>query len=247
VRYDYTAWKFGYVDSVMDLVFAARAQRLPLRGCDMPGPVQDRLRALSGPLRDSLRELHCLLALEQPGPVKDHPRRVAMFWGQAHLGPRGLPRFLPADALVVSLYLLGRRPGPLTPEAELARHLVVDDLLLLPLDRSDEQLALLLPGPPLGGELSRSREWTTSTSRGPARLRVSSQLPGELFVCGRQVRVGVEDQTLELPPQPSAGYLLRAGRLRMAGAVELRSGSVVELSFDPARRATRLHLALPRD
>jgi hypothetical protein len=244
---DYTAWKFGFVGEVVDLALAARALRLPLTGCDMPRRLQGRL-SVASPARERLRELHCLLALEDRlATAPSGPRQVAMLWGQDHVRPHGIPRFLRADALVLSLHLVGARPGPLTPEAELSRRLVVDDLLLVPLDAAAEQLALLLPGAPLGGELRRSREQVDGPARGPARLRLTSEAPGELFVAGRRLRVGPREQELELPaaPTPSA-YLLRAGRLRMAGSVELRPGSTVELSFDPARRSTQLHQLIGR-
>jgi hypothetical protein len=247
IQQDYTAWKFGFVGQVVDLATAARALRLPLAGCDMPRRLQERLPAGS-PARDRLRELHCLLALEDRlARAPRGPRQVAMLWGQDHVRPHGLPRFLPADALVLSLHLVGARPGPLTPEAELSRRLVVDDLLLVPLDAAGEQLALLLPGVPLGGELRRSRELVPGPARGPALLRVTSEAAGELFVAGRRLRVGPHEQELELPPSPASAYLLRTARLRMAGSVEVQPGSTVELSFDPARRTTQLHQLLRRD
>jgi len=244
IRQDYTAWKYGFVDAVLDLVTTARALRLPLAGCDMPRSLQDRA-ALESPARDRLRELHCLLALEDRLARRPAgPRLVAMFWGQEHVRPHGLPRFLPPDALVLSVYLVGARPNPLTPEAELGRRLVVNDLLLVPLDREAEQLTLLLPGPPLGGELGRAREWLTTAGNGPCLLQVSSQLAGELFLAGRRIQVGPKEREVELPAT-SAAYVLRAGTMRLAGALELVAGGTVELHFDPIRRATSVALGLP--
>ena len=247
-RQDYTAWKFGFVGQVVDLALAARALRLPLQGCDMPRRLQERL-GVGSPARERLRELHCLLALEDRlSRLPTGPRQVAMLWGLEHVRPHGLPRFLPADVLVLSLHLVGARPGPLTPESELSRRLVVDDVLLVPLDAGPGQLALVLPGAPLGGELRRSREWVKGSAAGPVRLRVTSEAAGELFVGGRRLRVGPREQELELPAGPDpAGYLLRTDRLRMAGAIELAPGSTVELGFDPALRSTQMHQLLRRD
>ncbi len=247
-REDYTAWKYGYLSQVMDLLVAARAVGVPLLGCDLPRPLQN-LADRAGSTLYRVRELHCLLALEDALDVARTrpPRRLALLWGQDHVKPHGLRRFLPPGDLVVSVYLVGQRPGPLTPEAQLAKRLVVNDPLLFPLDAAAEELALLLPGRPLGGEVDRSREWLEDPALGRpgvALLRVESTRPGTLHLRGRMTPIGPAARELELPPGPAA-YLAVVGGLRIAGVLSLAPGGRTELVLDAQRRTTRVHEQRP--
>ncbi|MFZ5786444.1 MAG: hypothetical protein ACOY3Y_08375, partial [Acidobacteriota bacterium] len=238
-RDDYTAWKYGYLPSVMDLVASARAAGTPLLGCDMPRALQ-LLVANTGSELYRLRELHCLFALEEELGARRTAGRglqVAMLWGQDHVKPHGVRRFLPRDALVLSCYLLGGRPGSLTPEAQLARRLVLNDPVLLPLDREEREVAILLPGADLGGEVDRARDWLDlpATPGGRATVRAHSTEPGLLRVGALTLKVGAAEASIALPAGEHA-YLFSAGPRRIAGAVQLRPGESAVFSFEPARR-----------
>jgi hypothetical protein len=242
-RVNYTGWKYGYVPVVLDLLVAARAHRTPVRGCDMPRPLQRRAER-AGELLARLRELHCLLALESTRGVR--LRRVAMLWGQDHVAPHGLRRFIPEPALVLSCYVLGGRPGTLTPEARLRPRLVVNDPLLLALDEPEEQLAVLLPGADLGGELERARgplEVVAQPGRG--ELEVGSTSPGTLLLGTRRVAVGPRETVVELPAGAHT-YRVRAreaGRVVLfIGAVEVPAGGRTRLLLDARRRSTSLYI-----
>lgn len=121
-RDDYAAWKFDYVDSVVDVVRDARlpggrdreeAGAFSLRGCDMPL----RLQALLGEgvrtkYGEALREVHCAHALRdalRQSPASSMPK-VAMLWGERHILPAGFSRFLPKDAAVLRAHVIGGRP-----------------------------------------------------------------------------------------------------------------------------------------
>ncbi|HEY8075102.1 MAG TPA: hypothetical protein VIF62_13355, partial [Labilithrix sp.] len=67
-RDDYTAWKFGYVRSVLDV-----AAMPNVSACDAPSAVAARFPEA---WRARLRELHCFVALD--GNMPDAARRVAM-------------------------------------------------------------------------------------------------------------------------------------------------------------------------
>lgn len=103
--HDYTGWKYGYLDTVTDLVLAARATGQTLSGCDMPRALQQRLAP--GTV-DGLRELHCLHTLRDALAGRPRPHRVALAGGQAHLASDGLARFLPPDVQVLGALDLPR-------------------------------------------------------------------------------------------------------------------------------------------
>jgi hypothetical protein len=237
-REDYTAWKYGYLSSVMDLLTAARAAGTPLLGCDMPRTLQSLAAGLGSELY-RLRELHCLLALEAELGARTRGRRIAMLWGQDHVKPHGIRRFLRKEGLVLSAFLLGGRPGSLTPEAGLARRLAINDPVLVPLDGSEEQIALLLPGRDLGGEVDRARDWleAPAASQEQALLRVRSTARGLLRVGDRTLSVGPRERSLTLPAGEHR-YLLSAGQRRIVGAIELAGGGGATLRFEPEQRRT---------
>jgi hypothetical protein len=246
-RVDYTAWKYSYLPTVMDLLLAARAVGRPLFGCDMPRPLQHVAEG-SGSALYRLRDLHCLFALEER--LAARPRRtalrVAMLWGQDHVAPHGVRRFLPSEALALSCYVLGHRPGPLTPEAQLRRRLVINDPVLLPLDAREEQILVLLPGPDLSGTVDRAREpiETRRPPEGPATLVVRSAQAGTLHVAGRSVAVGPRGRELALPPGPQP-YVLRVGEQRVIGVVTVGPGDRLVLTMNAAARRTEVLLQEP--
>lgn len=121
-RDDYAAWKFDYVDSVVDVVRDARlptgrdreeAAAFTLRGCDMPLRLQALLgEAVRTKYGEALREVHCAHALRdalRQSPSSSMPR-VAMLWGEHHILPSGFSRLLPKDAVVLRAHVIGGRP-----------------------------------------------------------------------------------------------------------------------------------------
>ncbi len=126
---NYTAWKYGYERSVLEL---AGPRTLP---CDAPHTRDEHLR-----------ELHCLFAIRDRAPAT---ARIAMLWGMAHVTREGFPRFLPPAEKTLSLYAIG---GRWTPDPAFDAKLLVDDLTLVPL--GDGEAALLLPS----GHVQRSRD-----------------------------------------------------------------------------------------
>ncbi len=232
-RTDYASWKFAYEPAVLELAVSARAGGVALCGCDMPDPVKKAVESLSDDDRLRLRELHCALSLPE-GPK---PRRVALAWGQSHVRPGGLPRFLPADAVVLSVSLFGHRGGEGTVEHDLGKRLGVVDPVLVPLDAAGAEAALLLPAGDLGVEVTRVRE----AAAGPdAELRVSV-LEGSatLYVGPRTLRIEAYPKVMPLQPGDTA-YVLEAGDTRYVGALERRAGRTFEIVLDPRRRALSL-------
>ncbi len=242
-RGNYTAWKYGYLDELSALLIAARAGDRPLLGCDMPGPLQRRIADLPEDLRDRLRELHCLLALDD---VRRGRVDVAMLWGQSHLLPGGLPRFLPAKVAVTKVQLFGFRPGQSTLEQSIAaRGLVLFAPALIPAceaaaDRCGS-LLLLLDGPTLGGEVDRARDpvHAALAADGRCKLQIRSTRPGTLDIASRRVEIPRRgERTLDLDRSGGgAGFRFRSGDRVLIGRVELPSGGGVELELDPPRRA----------
>ena len=245
---NYTAWKYGYLPRIMDLLTSARAGAQRLLPCDMPLALKGRIRKLPLETRLRLRELHCGLAVTRALQLAGvaEPRRVALLWGQGHLQPAGVPRFLPAGTRVISVRVFGHRPGPHGLEQHLGQKLTLTHPLLLPLDARSSRLVLLLPGPTLGGRLERTRDIQTrpvpAADRGRVVLRTTSS--GQLHLASRTYRVpgpqhrGGQSE-LRLPHGDHAFVFASAGRLT-AGALQIPPAARAELDLDPLRRAVQI-------
>lgn len=228
--HDYTAWKYGYARGVLDVVTTARALGIPALPCDLPDALMTRAGTDEEAYR--LRELHCLLAVR--GAVTRPGARIAMLWGQAHVRADGFRRFLPAGDRVLSLYAIGTRHSPDAPDERLRDRLVLHDPVLVPL--GEDEAALLLPDPQLGGRLDRVRTHGEATA--PA-IRVTTTTPGTLRVGARSVEVRSEEEA-QLRVEPGAHtFCFESGPFRMVGSVEVPTPGEVELSFDPPSRSTR--------
>jgi hypothetical protein len=225
---DYTAWKYGYVAGVLDVVATARALGAQTFGCDLPDGL---LRRLPNGTDDDvlrLRELHCLLALRGSlGPAS----RVAMVWGHAHVRPEGFRRFLPPDEAVVVLTAIGARHSDDAPDEQLRERLVLNDPVLVPLGGDDA--ALLLPDARLGGHVTRVR-----TGTGVKGLVASATTPGVLTIGGRRAELRGEPVNLTVAPG-SYTYLYESAGLRVVGQLKLGDAGG-QLSFDVPARATEL-------
>ena len=200
---NYTAWRYGYLDEITDLLIATRATASQLVGCDMPMPAQRRVKALEPEVVDRLRELHCSLALERAATLERRPLRAAVFWGDAHLSPEGFGRFVSPEARLVTIHMVGHRANPLLPDALLGRRLSLTAPALVPLD-DDDELVLLLPGRYLSADVERSRDPTDRpwTPTGPSEilLRVESVEAGTLTAGEQSIEVQPDEVArLELP------------------------------------------------
>lgn len=229
--HDYTAWKYGYARGVLDVVTTARALQIPALGCDLPAA----LMARAGPDEEAsrVRELHCLLSLQQAVTRPD--ARIAMLWGQAHVRADGFRRFLPPGDRVLAVYAVGARYSADAPDERLRDRLVLHDPVLVPLDEGEA--ALLLPDPQLGGRVDRVR--THAAPAAPA-LRFSATTAGTLEVGARSVEVRPDEEVHLSLAAGAHTTCFRSGALRMVGGVQVPAGGEVELVVDPPTRAARI-------
>jgi hypothetical protein len=247
-RVDYTAWKYGFLSTVLDLVVRARASGQQLIGCNMPSALQERGRARLGERIEELRELHCALALRAAFERAPAPARVAMLWGQAHLAPDGFERFLPAEAEVLSVRVLGGRPNDPSLELPLGEKLGLSDPLLFTASESQPgttlRLVLLLPSGALDIDVDRVR-----TSRGcplpddqQRRLRLSSSEAAELRIDAAAVlEIGPRPRSLVLAPG-AHGYWLEGASLALGGAFDMPEAGQVELELHPSSRSVSVSM-----
>jgi hypothetical protein len=228
---NYTAWKYGYVPEVLDLLLAARAGQRPLMGCDMPTQLQSLARATLGPRSGELRDLHCALALRDRLAGMAPPHRVALFWGSAHLNPARLPRFLPAAAEVWSIELLGGRLGSAGVEVELGRHLKLADPALLPLP--DNRFLLLLPEQQLRAAVDpvRRRLDGALETKLRHRLTVYGLTGGSVRVGPKKLAQPPEGAMIKLTPG-STSFLIDHDDALLAGGLTMPNGGQLELHLE---------------
>ena len=238
---DYVAWKFGYEPTVLDLLVNARATGVRFLGCDMPAALQEKTGAPPGEVRHRLREIHCLRSL--PPTPGGRPRRAALLWGDAHVKPGGMPRFLPPAAAVLSIHLVGQRlePGPV--EAALAKELSVVEPALVPLGPGEA--ALILPDATVGGHVDRVLTGPEPGEAFAPGLAVRAEVPGVVVVGERSVPVGSGAVTVPLPEGEHAFVYVGGGK-RVVGAVRMEAGHRVELGFDPRAGITSYVDRAPR-
>ncbi|HSQ63255.1 MAG TPA: hypothetical protein VLM85_08560 [Polyangiaceae bacterium] len=277
-RLDHAAWKYGYSPALIDLLWAARGASLPIVGCDMPPELHAGLS--NDETLSSLRELHCarslrssalgLAAAHLPANIDDDdpppPERFAVLVGRAHAEGGGLSRFLPKDARVRTVVLLGGRARGVPDEEEkgLAETLVVTDPVLVhlagdvappksrsraPATTGDAQDALLLPDEVWGGDVDRASD--PGVSPGPAgaglpdrNVLVSSDEPATFAIGDARVRVGPKPEWLSASGGRQA-YVLVGEARRFVGAVDVPSGGYAEVHFVPKERAMSVVLHLP--
>ncbi|MBK8213990.1 MAG: hypothetical protein IPK71_09590 [Myxococcales bacterium] len=240
--HDYAAWKLGYASLVLDLVPPSRAGAYALVPLDMPPHLKTKLAALGDRLLD-VRELHAFFALREAlsGP---RPRaRVAMLWGDAHVGQSGIARFLPVGATVVSVHVLGleAEPGRTSDERDAGPPATtVLDPLLVPMPSGD--LALVLPSPGADSRVDRVRR--ADGDGGETRLLVSGEPGMVVTVGGHTIRVTAKAQAIPA----SAGdltYVVERKGTRIVGALTLVAGEACELRADRAGLHVEHHL--PKD
>jgi hypothetical protein len=96
-RDTYTAWKYGSVDVIGDLIAEARAANRAVSGCDMTPALRARLAPLSEDWIHRMREVHCALAMRDRAKKETSPQRIAALWGRVHAHPDRFPRLVPSD------------------------------------------------------------------------------------------------------------------------------------------------------
>ena len=234
---DYTAWKYDYVEKVTDLVSGARGAGRTLVGCDMPSNLQAQLRTRLGEQAEVLRDLHCALALRRA--TKAAPVPVAIFIGDAHLSPERLPRFLPAEAEVLRIHLLGTRAHGGDLEQGLAQRLAIIEPLLVPL--GDARFVLLLPDARLSAKVERVR------SSEPVAANDRHVIVVEGFA--GSARVGAEHATRDgntrlLAAPGRVPFLLEQAERAIAGTVDMPMGGSVTLAREPDG-TLRIHIRTP--
>ena len=227
VAENYTAWKYGILPELMNLLAEARAADRRLLGCDMSLSLQKRVQPTG--LQGRLRELHCVLALREQ--LGEKPARVAMLWGQGHLAPEGVQRFLPQNSLVLSFYVFGGRFSRRGLEADLAGRLAITDPLAIPL--SESEFVVLLPDEFIGArkELKHDPPEAPLSSEERRRLMVTSSRPGTIQIGSQSLKVSEEPQTLVLEPGSHVFLFTHKDGL-LCGAVTMPPDGFLELDLD---------------
>jgi hypothetical protein len=236
---NYTAWKYGYVERVTDVVTGVRAAGGRLVGCDMPAAMQARLRDALGAKGDLLRDLHCVLALRRALASDATRHRVALFIGDAHLLPHRLPRFLPATAKVLRVHVMGMRASDGGIEQELAPKLGIIEPMLVPV--AGARFVLLLPDARLGIEVDRVRSSEAIDAADRHQVLVEG-FRGELTVGERHAKL-----TGNARLAASAGsvpFLIEEPSRAIAGTLEIPEGGSVTLSREPDG-IVRIHTRTP--
>jgi len=240
---DYTAWKYGYIPEVIDLLPEARASSRPVIGCNMPIALQVRARRALGSRTEELRELHCALVVRDALDSAHRPERVAMLWGQAHLGAGRFERFLPSDAQIMSILVFGGRANELSLEALLAPKLALSDPLLLALSEpgadTPERMALLLPEGRLGLQVERVRHSSGCPLPDDLqhRLRLSSSERATVLIDGKtELELRSDPRSVRLEPGLHT-YWAESSSLALAGALDMPDSGALELELQPLARS----------
>jgi hypothetical protein len=234
-REDYAAWKFGYVDKVLDVIADSRTAHHAIHGCDMPTRLQEKLRNWSDEDRNAMRELHCALALG------DHldgagPQRVGALWGSQHLGAAGFERFLPPDATILSLRVLGGRP----PSAEdlttrsIASQLDLVDPVLLVSGSNDGIVLLSDPAASAHFERKRLRKDARPRTDGGAEpnLVLSAARPGSTArIDGTTIALASSPQWMSLPVG-THDFMIARGQRSLLASFVVPDGGWIEVRFE---------------
>jgi hypothetical protein len=229
----YTAWKYDYVEDLLELAITARGAGQRVMGCDVPPPIGARTRVLEEGLRLRVREVHCANALADAG----HHGPVAILFGDAHVAPEGLMRFLPEAP--TRIHAIGGRRGSAGLEPALASRLAIDEPVLVPI--AERRFVLLLPDARYAADGDRARDLLDAPSPRTA-LSASALAPCELAMEGQRRALGEDPIELALPPGRHA-LVVRHGALRLVTGIALDPGGTAELVVDPEGRRIHVRLA----
>ncbi len=247
VDHDYAAWKFGYVETVLDTVITLRGVNRPVYACDMPKTlIASSLEGTDD--ETTLREAHCAISAREKlrllGPAHvakgetyfddiPPPMRAAFFVGDNHAGIGGLPRFLHDGAQIATVHLIGGRP-----EAELPADMTVYDPVLVPLhEEGVTSFALLLPN-------ASNALVDRVIDRSPARVRpaadgtisaptvwVESDGPARIALAGADLAVGSSGEWLRVRPGTHACTITR-GATTTTFAVRVSTSGHTQIRID---------------
>lgn len=163
--YNYTAWKYSYLNDVMGGLIRARALRIPFWGCDMPTSLRLQMR-WRGKLALRSRELHCWFALQQRLQTQPllapQSHRVLVVWGMEHVTAEGFRRWIPRKHQATSVYLVGHRESPFVMASRLAKRVTLFAPVWLPWGKGSQQALLFLPDARFKGSMDRARTPLTS-------------------------------------------------------------------------------------
>lgn len=191
----YTAWKYGHLLALTDIIVTARATGLKVVGCDMPKSIQRRMGGVGEEAVLRLRELHCALSLEQQKPLHDSPVRVAMLWGQDHVKPEGVRRFFDKSSKVLPFYVHGARASRRWSDPTLA----VIEPIMFPLENAETERIFVLPDPRGGVRVERTRvPKPTSNEDRKQRLVITSSRPGVIRFAGHGMEVNENPKSIGL-------------------------------------------------
>ena len=265
---DHAAWKFGYVPSVTNLIYAARGAAMPLVGCDMPP--EFRVGFTGGEAESALRELHCARALRSfaitTSPAHDDgglsdddpmpPERFAILVGANHAAPDGLPRFLSSKskpARIAIVRVLGGRPRDAAGEETLlASRLVVTDPVLVRAKTPDAPDMLLLPDDTWGGAIDRASDRTDAAT--PPAPPEGLPKHDVIVASDEAARFSIGDASVDVSSKPEwlsvrAGhqpFVLVTPSRTMVGAIDVPASGHAEVHFTPSERALRIIIHTPR-
>ncbi len=226
-EHDYTGWKYGAQETELALVAQARGLGLPVVGCDLPEAL--RVRAGGGDA-STLRELHCAQVLAGLGGTA----RVALLYGLDHVRAGGLPRFLPRNAAVLSVQLVGGRRSPEAPESKLGASLGLTAPVLVP--RSPSTAALLMPDRFTAFDVDRVRTTEKRAAPSGSRVVVVADRHATFSIGRHTLDVGPTAAVLELPPGAYTFVFREDSGVRVVGNVELEREEDVRLELDFERR-----------
>jgi|GEM_PF-2058032 len=234
--HNYTAWKYRYLKTIMDLLPEAKAHQIPFWGCDMPSQLQKRFKHF-GPLMVRLRELHCMQAIRQRYYCSPNNQKIMMLWGMEHVKPSGIRRFISSESSVTSIYVIGDRPSPYAPEARLAKRMVLNAPVLVPIDPT--QAVLFLPGRHLKGEVERVQ---STTSLDPSTLSIQSPEHGILHLENHTLRLKTFTKTFPLPTtyRDFSPYRFKTQSAIIIGEIQRNAHHAFSLEFDTLHRWTRV-------
>jgi hypothetical protein len=225
-RDNYTGWKYHQLHMFGDLLLLVKARGRKVFGCDMPARLQRRI-SFRGDEVLRLRELHCVLGNSL---LSTKPRQTVVFWGQAHIGSDGFPRFLPPSAMVTSVYVFGGRSARAVVENKLQKRLALTVPILVKLKSAGrlKRYALVLPGHLLG--TSSTQAGMQTTQRPAYRLHVSGDF--ERFHINS--RVYTKSANIRLPAGDYAFRVKYKGQTRsvVGGVRVMKQGFVNIVLYD---------------
>jgi hypothetical protein len=136
-RDTYTAWKYGSVDVIGDLIAEARAAGRPVSGCDMAPALRARFSALDEAWVDRMREVHCALAMRDRAKKEGGASRIAALWGRLHVHSDRFPQLVPADWAAIRVSIVD---APADPEIVLVDPIfIVGSVLVLPSEEANKR------------------------------------------------------------------------------------------------------------